>query len=139
MEFKQAFKKLNESKEFEDIRKKSEDTFFSYALKMLEENKEHPWQFGFYHKSTDKIFTFIVSKDNIEINKEEEIFKKPQTKVNPVDARPPNSTLFIVQRLYLTPFSFISSKIFPLLSPIVSTFSEVESLIVKNMSTMSCF
>jgi len=85
MEFKQIFKKLKESNEFKQINKKNKDIFFSYALKMIEENKEHPWQFGFYNESTGKIFMFIVNNGNIETNEEEEVFKKPETKVNPID------------------------------------------------------
>ena len=52
---------------------------------MLEDNKTMPWQLGFYHKSTDKVVTFIADTDEIEMQKEEEIFKKPDMKVNPLE------------------------------------------------------
>ena len=80
-----ALKKIKESKEFKDWNKKNPDIFFSYAFKIIEENKEHPWQLGFYHKSTDKVVTFIADTDEIEMQKEEEIFKKPDMKVNPLE------------------------------------------------------
>ena len=85
MELKLALKKLKQSNEFENWNKKNPDVFFSYALKMLEDDKEQPWQLGFYHKSTDKIVTFIVDENAIEMQKEEDVFKKPDTKVKQID------------------------------------------------------
>ncbi|MAG72193.1 MAG: hypothetical protein CL471_18165 [Acidobacteria bacterium] len=52
---------------------------------MLEDNKEQPWQFGFYNKSKDKVITFIVHQEKIEMQEEEEIFKKPDTKIKQID------------------------------------------------------
>jgi len=85
MDLKQALKKLKQSKEFKDLSKKNKDICFSYALMMVEGNKDIPWQLGFYHKSTDKMITFIVDKDEIKMEKEEEIFKKPGMEVKEVD------------------------------------------------------
>ena len=84
MELKEAFKKLEKSKEFREWKQKNPDTFFSYALKILEENKEQPWNIGFYHKLTDKVVTFIVDK-KIDMQEEEEIFKKPDDEVKPIE------------------------------------------------------
>jgi len=84
MELKSALKKLEQSKEFKELNKKNKDICFSYALIMLEDNKTMPWQLGFYHKSTDKMITFIV-EDEIKVEKEEEIFKKPGMEVKPLD------------------------------------------------------
>lgn len=86
MELNQAIKKLKESKEFKEWSRKNKDAFFSYAFKMLEDNKKVPWQLGFYHKATDKIITFIVDEGLIEIKEEEEVFKKPDTVVKQIDA-----------------------------------------------------
>lgn len=84
MELKQALDKLKQSKEFEDMNK---DTFFSYALIMQENNQTGKWQLGFYNKSTDKMITFVVDNNEIKTEKEEEIFKKPETQVNEVDLK----------------------------------------------------
>ena len=85
MGLKSALKKLGESIEFKDWSKKNPDNFLSYALKIIEEKKESPWQLGYYHKSTDKLETFVVNENTIEVQKEEEIFKKPDTKIRPID------------------------------------------------------
>lgn len=85
MELKEALKKLNESKEFKDWNKKNAATFFSYALKIIEESKEQPWSLGFYRKSTGKVATFIVD-EKIDMQEEEEIFKDPDAKVKPIEA-----------------------------------------------------
>ena len=85
MDLKLALEKLKQSKQFKDLNKKNKDIYFSYALIMLENNKSGPWQLGFYQKSTDKIITFIVDKDEIKMEKEEDIFKKPGMEVKKVD------------------------------------------------------
>ena len=84
MELKQAIKKLEQSKEFKDLNEKNKDIYFSYALIMIENDKNSPWQLGFYNKSTDKIITFVV-EDKIKTEKEEEVFKKPGMEVKPLD------------------------------------------------------
>jgi len=85
MDLKLALKKLKESDKFNNLSNKIKDIYFSYALIMDEDNKNISWQLGFYNKSTDKIITFMVDKDEIKMEKEEEIFKKPGMDVRPVD------------------------------------------------------
>tara|TARA_Y100000310_G_scaffold342247_1_gene444655 strand:+ start:63058 stop:63552 length:495 start_codon:yes stop_codon:yes gene_type:complete len=83
MELKQALKKLEESMQFKDWKKKNPETFFSYALKTPDDDS---WNLGFYHKTTDKMTTFTIHQE-IEMNEEEEIFKKPDMEVNPIDVK----------------------------------------------------
>ena len=87
MELKQALKILEESKEFKEWSKNNKGSFLSYAFKMDEANTEGQWQLGFYHKETDKVAPFIIGKNNVELQEEEEIFKKPETKVEPIDIK----------------------------------------------------
>jgi len=96
MDLKLSLEKLNQSNEFKNSNK-NKDIYFSYALIMLENNKSGPWQLGFYHRSNDKMITFIVDKDEIKMEKEEDIFKKPGMEVKKVDIEkvkiPPNEIL----------------------------------------------
>ena len=85
MELKQAFEKVSKNKEYWDSIKENEDIFFSYALMTMEKNEASPWQLGFYNKATDKIMTFVVGKDEIAAQKEEEVFKKPGMEVKPIE------------------------------------------------------
>ena len=39
------------------------------------------WQVGYYHPGDDQMVTFNIEGDNITMNPESEIFKKPDTKV----------------------------------------------------------
>ena len=87
MELNLALKKLKESKEFKEWSNKNQDNFFSYAFKMLENSKSSSWQLGFYHKTTDKVMTFIVDETEIKIQQEEEIFKKPDMEVKQIDIK----------------------------------------------------
>jgi len=85
MELIQALEKLKKSKKFIDLNKITKDIYFSYALIMLENNNIGPWHLGFYNKSTDKMITFIVDNEEIKMEKEEEIFKKPDMEVKQID------------------------------------------------------
>ena len=84
MDLKLALEKLKQSNEFKNLNK-NKDIYFSYALIMQENNESGQWQLGFYHKSTDKMITFIVNNDEIKMEKEEDIFKKPETEVKKED------------------------------------------------------
>ena len=81
MELNLALEKLKPSKQFKDWNKKNPDTFFSYAMKTSDNDT---WQLGFYNKKTDKMTTFIINKE-IEMQQEEEIFKKPGMEVEPIE------------------------------------------------------
>ena len=81
MELNQALKRLEESKEFEVWKKKNPETFFSYALKTSDNDA---WHIGLYHKATDKMTTFVIDQE-IKMQQEEEIFKKPGMEVNPIN------------------------------------------------------
>ena len=73
------------NKEYRDLIKENKDIFFSYALMTIENNEASPWQLGFYNKSTDKITTFVIGKDEISVQKEDEVFKKPGMEVKPIE------------------------------------------------------
>ena len=83
MELKLALKKLEESQDFKKWRRENKNTCFSYAFKIPQEMLNE-WQLGFYDKKKDKITTFIINGDNVNIRPEEDIFKKEETKVNEV-------------------------------------------------------
>ena len=85
MELKQAFEKVSKSKEYKDLIKENNDIFFSYALMTIEKNEASSWQLGFYNKATDKITTFVIGKNEIAVQKEEEVFKKPGMEVKPIE------------------------------------------------------
>lgn len=83
MELKEALNKLEESNEFKGWREKNKDDYLSYAFCELNEH-EGEWQIGYYNKKEDKITTIIVDGE-IKITSQEEIFKKPDTRVNKLD------------------------------------------------------
>ena len=85
MELKQAFEKVSKNKEYKDLIKENKNIFFSYSLVTIENNEISPWQLGFYNKSVDKITTFVIGKDEIAVQKEEEVFKKPGMEVKPIE------------------------------------------------------
>lgn len=85
MDLKPALKKLEESSSFKAWKQKHKDTYFSYAFKIPQEMGSNDWQLGFYDKKKDKITTFIIAGDKVNIRAEEDVFKKESTKVDKVE------------------------------------------------------
>ncbi len=85
MELEQALKKLEADKKFSSWKKSKPKSYFSYAFRMLMDSGENNWQIGHYDKAIDKITTFIVGDDSVEMKPEEEIFKKESMDVLPID------------------------------------------------------
>ena len=83
MEIKEALKKLEESSEFKEWKENNEDDYFSYAFCELN-GHGGAWQMGYYNKNEDKITTFIVDEE-IKVMPQQEVFKKPEMKVNKVE------------------------------------------------------
>ncbi|MBI2658109.1 hypothetical protein HYX08_05445 [Candidatus Woesearchaeota archaeon] len=84
MDVKPALKKLEQSSNFREWHNKNKNTYFSYAFKIPQEMGLSDWQLGFYNRKNDKITTFVVTADKIEVRPEEEIFKKDDMEVNEV-------------------------------------------------------
>lgn len=79
MQFKEALDFLKKSKEF-DI---SNELYLAHGFTTLNNKFEfaEPWHIGYYDEKTDKILTFSVTEHVIEKMDEQEIFKRPETKV----------------------------------------------------------
>ena len=84
MDIKLALKNLENNGNFMKWRSKNQSNYFSYAFKIMEEARED-WHLGFYDKSKDKVTTFVMSGDLIEIRHEEELFKREETSVRAID------------------------------------------------------
>jgi hypothetical protein len=85
MDLKPALKKLEDSDYYKTWRKENSHTYFSYAFKIPQEMGDNEWQLGFYNPKKDKITTFEIADESIKLRQEEEIFKKEESKVNPID------------------------------------------------------
>ena len=85
MELKESLNKLKNNNDFKQWGKNNKNTFFSYAFKILKEENFDGWQIGFYNKNNNKITTFSVIKDEIQINQEDDVFKKPDISVNKIN------------------------------------------------------
>jgi hypothetical protein len=59
------------------------DAYLTHAFCMYESKGQVDWQFGFYHKDTDKITTFVM-EDMIKKMPESEVLKRDDM-LNPVD------------------------------------------------------
>ena len=84
MDLKSALKSLEENAEFKKWHQKNKHIYLSYAFKIPQEMHEDEWQFGFYNSKSDKITTFVILKDSVRIRQEEEVFKREETKINPI-------------------------------------------------------
>ena len=85
MDLKSALKGLESSAGFKKWHAKNKHTYFSYAFKIPQEMHQDEWQFGFYNSDNDKITTFVILNNNINIRPEEEVFKREETKISAVE------------------------------------------------------
>jgi hypothetical protein len=85
MQLIDTLNKLKSDEIFNEFKKNNKYAYFSYGFKIMGEKDLDGWQLGFYTKDNDKVTTFTVSRDKIEVNPEEEVFKKPSMKVNEIN------------------------------------------------------
>jgi len=86
MEIKNLLKRLRENKEFKEWKNQNKDSFLAHVFKLLDDANQDDWQIGFYNKD-DTITSFIITPNDIKIAKTENIFKKPDAKVKPLDEK----------------------------------------------------
>jgi len=79
-----SLKKLESHNEFKKWLSENKNSYLSYGFKMLNEPSQEEWQLGFYNKDTDKMTTFVLDGNKLNINEDEEVFKKPSMKVNEI-------------------------------------------------------
>ena len=80
MEILDVLKRLKENNEFKEWKKKNKDSFLAHIFKMLDDANKDDWQIGFYNKD-DTITTFILTPDGIKIAAAENVFKRPEAKI----------------------------------------------------------
>ena len=80
MEILSAIKRLENEPRFKEWKKTNKHSYLAYAFRMIDE-PDKDWQIGYYNKD-DTMTTFTIEKDDIKVTPEEEVFKKPKTKVN---------------------------------------------------------
>ncbi len=85
MDIKEILGKLEQNKNFKQWKNKNPNSYFSYAFNLLHEESGDGLQIGFYNKDDDKVTTFSIEDDKVEVREEEEIFKKPDMSVNKID------------------------------------------------------
>lgn len=81
---KEFLKKVEDSKEFKNWRIDHEKAYFCSAFLLGPELNQDNWQIDFYNQYNDKITSFIDVSGAINF-KEENIFKKPEDKVEELD------------------------------------------------------
>ena len=86
MNFKTSLKKLKNSSEFKKWISKNKESYLTYAFTMIENSEKSEWQIGYYNKKLDKVAVFTIN-DNIKINPEQDIFKKPGTAVKKINLK----------------------------------------------------
>lgn len=78
---KEDFSKLSGNMLFSRWKSSHKDSFFSYAFNAVEDQRMGKWQFGFYDRASQKVASFVVDGDNIEVMGEDEVFKEPDKEV----------------------------------------------------------
>lgn len=86
MEIINILERLEKNKEFKEWKKKNKDSFLAHVFKMLDDENKDDWQVGYYNKD-DTITTFILTPNDIKIADAENIFKRPDAKVQELDKK----------------------------------------------------
>lgn len=86
MEVLDILKRLKEESKFKEWKEKNKDSFLAHVFKLLDDANKDDWQIGFYNKD-DTITTFIITPDDIKIASTENIFKKPEAKIQKLDEK----------------------------------------------------
>jgi len=81
----EILKKLEESPEYKDWKKSSEHSFLSHMIFFVEGDTTTETQVGFYNEKRNKVKSFTMSETTIMGLPEDEVFKKEEDKVYPVD------------------------------------------------------
>lgn len=85
MQIKQLIKQLEQSKEFKDWWKENTHLFLTHAFIMHDDEGKGDWQFGYYDEKEEKMTSFLADEEETKISPPTEVFKKPGTKINPLD------------------------------------------------------
>ncbi len=86
MEIKDILKRLREDKGFKEWEKSNKGSFLAHVFKLLDDINQDDWQVGFYNKD-DTITTFILTPNDIKKAQTENIFKKPEAKISPLNEK----------------------------------------------------
>lgn len=84
MNLQEALDILKGDDAFTGWREDNKDAYLSHVFRMLEQGKDD-WQLGYYSAKDDRITTFLVAENKVEIRPDEEIFKEEHTTVKPLD------------------------------------------------------
>ncbi|MBD3361388.1 hypothetical protein GF358_01200 [Candidatus Woesearchaeota archaeon] len=79
MDIKKTVEQLKKSNEFKTWQKDHPDFYLAHIFVMKDEANKGTFQIGYYNPSKDKMITFIISSDKIDITGEQEIMKSKQT------------------------------------------------------------
>lgn len=98
MELKDIVAKLEQSKEYKEWKESHKDTFLAHAFVMLDEPNKNTWQMGYFDSSKNKMTTFVVSSEKIDMIPDQEVLKTDQ-KITPLNVE--DVTLTVAEALDL--------------------------------------
>ena len=83
MKIKEIISKLENSKEFQDWKKKNKEDYLAHVFNMFDNQTEGIWQIGYANKDS-KVTTFIIG-ENITIMPDEKVFQEKKSKIKKLD------------------------------------------------------
>jgi len=81
MQVKKLMKKIESNSEFKEWKKKNKKDYLVHIFNMFDKTNKGVFQIGYYNSNKDKITSFIIEKNDIKLMPEENIFKKPKSKI----------------------------------------------------------
>ncbi len=93
MDIKGALQELEKSTVFKSFKKNNKNHFLSYGFIVIDHEEKDVWQIGYTDKNSDKVHTFLVGHSHVKEEGDFDVFKKPETKVMPLDLGKVQTTL----------------------------------------------
>lgn len=81
---KEKYEILQKSSVFTEWKEKNANSYLAHIFRMFDEANQNIWQFGYYN-SDDTITTFILENDTVNEVPEQQIFKKDDHKLAPLN------------------------------------------------------
>jgi hypothetical protein len=81
MELKDNLERLGANSEYRQWKESNPGYFLAHAFVMMDEANKGIWQIGFYSDKEEKMATFIIGPDDIQMTETTEVFKQPGSKI----------------------------------------------------------
>jgi len=100
------FDQLKDNSLFQDWQKNNQDVFLSHFFCQLNPDLKliGAWEIGYYNEAKEKITVFVIN-EQVQIKPEDDVFKKPQEKIEPLEMEKVKISFAEAKKIFSEKFS----------------------------------